>query len=105
MDYKKLGVRVREHRKMHNMTQGELAERVGVSASFIGHIERGEKKASLETVVALCNMLEVSPSLLLQDSLNEAAIQSQLSMDEDSLELMSGLMHVLREHTQKREYK
>ena len=83
----------------------ELADRVGVSTSFIGHIERGEKKASVETIVALCNAMEVSPSALLQDSLSNAVMQSQLSFDEDSRELMNGLMQVLREHTERKEYK
>ena len=77
-------MRVRQQRTLRNMTQGELADRVGVSTSFIGHIERGEKKASVETIVALCNAMEVSPSALLQDSLSNAVMQSQMSLDEDS---------------------
>ena len=105
MDYEKLGMRVRQQRTLRDMTQGELAEKVGVSTSFIGHIERGEKKASVETIVALCNAMEVSPSALLQDSLSNAVMQSQLSFDEDSRELMNGLMQVLREHTERKEYK
>ena len=104
MDYEKLGVRVRQQRELNNMTQGQLARKVGVTGSFIGHIERGEKKASVETVVALCNALEISPSVLLQDSLSDAAIQSQLSFDAENQDLMRGIMHVLREHTRRTEY-
>jgi transcriptional regulator with XRE-family HTH domain len=105
VDYKKLGFRVRQQRELNNLTQGELARKVGVTGSFIGHIERGEKKASVETVVALCNALAVSPSVLLQDSLTDDVMQSQLALDENNMELMSGLMHVLREHSRKAEYK
>ncbi len=104
VDYEKLGVRVRQQRELNNMTQGQLARKVGVTGSFIGHIERGEKKASVETVVALCNALEISPSVLLQDSLSDAAIQSQLSFDAENQDLMRGIMHVLREHTRRTEY-
>ena len=32
-------------------------------------------------------------------------LQSQLALDENNMELMSGLMHVLREHSRKAEYK
>ena len=103
VDYEKMGMRVRQQRTLRGMTQGELADKVGVSTSFIGHIERGEKKASVETIVALCNAMEVSPSALLQDSLSNAVMQSQLSFDEDSKELMNGLMQVLREHTDRKE--
>ena len=43
---------------------------IGISASFLGHIERGTRVASLETFVALCNELHVSPQYLLNQSLN-----------------------------------
>ena len=105
VDYEKLGVRVRQQRELNNLTQSQLARKVGVTGSFIGHIERGEKKASVDTVVALCNALEVSPTILLQDSLSDAAMQSQLSFDEDNQDLMRGIMRVLREHTRRAEYR
>ena len=105
MDYEKMGVRVRQQRELNNLTQSQLARKVGVTGSFIGHIERGEKKASVDTVVALCNALAVSPTMLLQDSLSDGAMQSQLSFDEDNQDLMRGIMHVLREHTRRTEYR
>lgn len=105
MDYEKLGLRVRQQREMNGLTQSQLARKVGITGSFIGHIERGEKKASVDTVVALCNALEISPTLLLQDSLSDEAMQSQLSFDEDSQDLMRGIMRVLREHTRRVEYR
>lgn len=105
MDYRKLGVRVRQQRELNDWTQGELAKRVGVSSSFIGHIERGEKKASVETVVALCNALDVSPSVLLQDSLSDAVMRSQLSYVQEDQNLMDGLVHLLREHSRRTEYR
>ncbi len=101
MDYVKLGMRVRQQRALNQLTQEQLAERTGVSTSFIGHIERGEKKASMETVVALCNAMSVSPSMLLQDSLSDEVMRSQLSFDKANEDLVNGLMQVLREHTQK----
>lgn len=105
MDYEKLGVRVRQERERNNLTQSELARKVGVTGSFIGHIERGEKKASVETLVALCNALEISPSVLLRDSLSDGAIQSQLNFDAENQALMKGILHVVREHTMRTEYR
>ena len=104
MDYGKLGMRVRQQRVLNRLTQEQLAEKTGVSSSFIGHIERGEKKASMETVVALCNAMDISPSVLLQDSLSDAVMRSQLNFDQGNQALMADLMHVLREHSQKNEY-
>lgn len=71
MDYQDLGRRVRLLRRQKGYTQEKLAEKVGVSTSFLGHIERGSRAASLETLVELCNALGVGPDYLLQASLNQ----------------------------------
>ena len=47
MDYVDIGSRARQRREDMKLSQGELARLVGVSASFIGHIERAEKVPSL----------------------------------------------------------
>ncbi|MBQ2954211.1 MAG: helix-turn-helix transcriptional regulator [Clostridia bacterium] len=70
IDYKDLGKRVRELRRTLSLTQEELAEKCGISASFLGHIERGTRVASIETLVCLCNTLNVNPQYLLSASLN-----------------------------------
>ena len=65
MDYVDMGKRVRKQRQLIGLTQQELAERIGVSTSFVGHVERGTRKASLETLVALSNALGVGVDYLL----------------------------------------
>ena len=54
--YKKFGNRVREKRIMINMSQEELAEKCDVSTSYIGLVERGERKPSLEIVLLQSNL-------------------------------------------------
>jgi len=73
MDYKALGNRINKLRKQQKLTQEQFAEQVGISASFMGHVERGTRVASLETLVAICNALNVSPDYLLCDSLEPQA--------------------------------
>ena len=65
MDYKAFGGRVLLRRKALRMTQEKLAELVGVSTSFIGHLERGSRIPSVATVCALCRVLEVPSDYLL----------------------------------------
>ena len=65
MDYKAFGLRVRNLRRLAGMTQAELAERTGISGSFLGHVERGTRILSVETLVALCQALEATPNELL----------------------------------------
>ncbi|MDD3213979.1 MAG: helix-turn-helix transcriptional regulator [Eubacteriales bacterium] len=74
MDYIDLGRRIRKQRTLHGWTQEELAERVNVSTSFVGHVERGTRKASLETLVAIANVLDVSLDYLLAASMNNSVI-------------------------------
>ena len=73
MDYADLGKRVRACRVALNWTQEHLAQEIGVSTSFIGHIERGSRKASIDTLVMLANAMQVSTDELLAGSLNTDA--------------------------------
>ncbi len=41
LDYGKIGMRIRQARKVKKLTQGELTQKCGISMSFLGHIERG----------------------------------------------------------------
>ena len=74
MDYVDLGRRIRKQRVQRGWTQEALAERVSVSTSFVGHVERGTRKASLETLVSMSNALGVSLDYLLSGSLNNSVI-------------------------------
>ena len=75
MDYKSLGMRIRKRRKAMHMTQEELAKKLGLSLSFLGHIERGTRKSSVETLVAIANELSLSVDFMLQDSLSDNVLQ------------------------------
>ena len=70
VDYKDLGQRIRMLRRQNHLTQEELAEKAGISPSFMGHIERGSRVASLDTLVILCNTLKTTPQFLLSASLD-----------------------------------
>lgn len=54
MNYKLMGAKLRKARKKMRMTQEQAAECIDMSASFIGHIERGSRIPSVETIVRLC---------------------------------------------------
>jgi len=68
MNYKKLGERIRKERLAVGITQEVLSEQAGISVSFLGQVERGERKPSLETVVNIANSLGVTVDFLLMDS-------------------------------------
>lgn len=65
MDYAAMGKRIRTRRKDKGITQAEMSKGIRVSTSFVGHIERGTRIASVETVLALSELLNVSVDWLL----------------------------------------
>lgn len=100
MDYVRLGMRIRRQRKLLGYTQKTVSERAGISLPFYGHIERGSRKASLETLVSIANVLCVSMDTLLQDSLviTTKPLSTDDSLSERSRALLIGIADVLREH-------
>lgn len=65
MDYHRMGKRIYELRKRRGYTQEALAEAADLSASYLSHIERATKKASLGALVRLAAVLETSVDWLL----------------------------------------
>lgn len=63
--YKEIGQRIRRLRIEQHLTQEKLAEMTGISLSFLGHIERGTRKMSVETLCNLTDSLRCSADELL----------------------------------------
>ena len=98
MPYKEFGRRVKQHRKLARMTQEQLAEKAGISFAFVGHIERGTRKASLDTVVKLANALKVSPEILLQDSLDNDLLGNGMEMSAKHKKLLREISERIMEY-------
>ena len=65
LDYRKIGMRIRQVRKTRGWSQDALAKKCGISMSFLGHIERGTRIMSLETFVNICGALDAGADELL----------------------------------------
>ncbi len=65
VDYDLIGKRVAAARKQRNLTQEALAEKVEISNTYLSHIETSRSIPSLETLINLCDALEVTPNHLL----------------------------------------
>jgi len=66
-EYKKIGIKISEYRKKKSLTQEDLANKVGVSYSYITQIEAPnvEKKMSLEVLFDIADVLGVDVKDLL----------------------------------------
>jgi len=64
LDYKAIGGRIKKARRIKSMTQAELAELADISNTYISRIERGVKKASLESLAKISIILNTSLDIL-----------------------------------------
>lgn len=57
--YKKLGKRLNQVRIQRGLTQEKLAFDAGLNRAYIGYIERGERKPSIETMAKIAKVLGI----------------------------------------------
>ena len=69
VQYNSIGTNIRKFRTEKKLRQEDLAERAGLSANYIGMVERGEKIPSLESFISIVNALGVSADMVLHDVL------------------------------------
>jgi transcriptional regulator with XRE-family HTH domain len=67
VDYTLIGQRIKEERTKQGISQDVLSEKADISQSFLGQIERGERKFSLKTLIKIADSLETSLDYLVYD--------------------------------------
>lgn len=69
INYISIGNKVQKIRRSLGMTQEVLAEKINVTPTHISRIETGTSSPSLQTLVDICNVLEITIDELMQESL------------------------------------
>lgn len=59
-DKKEVGIKIKTIREFHNLTQVQLAEKTDRATKYISDIERGNCGMSLETVLEIAKILNIS---------------------------------------------
>ena len=87
VDYKEVGKRIRYYRQKRNFTQEQLAFDINTSAAYLSNIERAIKKPSLQKLIQISEVLEISiDDLVSPKPLNH---NKQTDKREDVIELFS----------------
>lgn len=82
VNYDKIGDKIRGRRNLLRITQENLANEIGVSASFISDIENGRRKMSLETMIKISIALKTSLDYLVLDNVKDVKIKNNIKFDE-----------------------
>lgn len=85
MDITTMGQRIRSARKMRGMNVDALAEKIGIAAESLGHIECGAKKTSLQTLLNIADALDVSLDYLAGRTMSPTENLLKTFADEDDL--------------------
>ena len=80
-----IGLRIAYFRKLRDLTQAELAEKVGINKNYLSHIESGSanKVASLPLLIRIAQILDVPLSLLVDLSDAENSLKEMRSQFEE----------------------
>ncbi len=73
INYKELGRNIKKRRKECNLTQEMLGELAKIEPSNISHIERATTKVSLQSLISIANVLEVSLDELIYHDLKKSS--------------------------------
>ena len=94
LDYANFGKRLRARRLQMKITQIELGKQTGLTASYIGHLEKGYRAPSADALISLCNALKISPDFLLQDYMTFG--QTPMPLPEFSQSDLDSVMKVIK---------
>ena len=67
LDFKQIGNRIQLYRLQREMTQEELAEKIGTNQKHLSRIEAGYHRSSFDTIVAITKALEIPVDTLIAD--------------------------------------
>lgn len=68
IDYKALGLKMKQKRQQLELTQEKVAEKLDLSESFYSRIERGDRVLSVESLLKIASFYDVSLDWLMLES-------------------------------------
>lgn len=76
-DYKQMGYRIRMEREKLGLARDKFAEMIEISSQYLGQIERGERKLSLDALIRITDRLHLSTDYIIygKDSCDERGLE------------------------------
>ena len=94
-----IGKRLYKRRKEMGLTQEAMAERLGMSTTFYGEIERGRKRLSIEKILLVYEQTGMDPDYLLtgKGPLDQAVMEIFKSCPEEKRPVLEQILSNLTE--------
>lgn len=105
IQYNVIGNRIQLRRKELGLKQYELAEQLDISNNHMSSIENGREKPSLEILLHICDLLNVTPDYLLlgnmhTDDISQDILASLRLCRQEDVKLARNFIELLVERNQ-----
>ena len=78
--YVKIGERLRKQRRIMGLTQEQAAELLGVSTTYYGEIERGNRKLTILRILTVYEKMNLEPTYLLTGEILTDKVYDEILM-------------------------
>ena len=102
---KVIGIRIQDARNNKGYTQEYVAEKIDKSVDILRSIENGRSVGSVETLLNICNILDITLDYIFKDLLDKKGEILDNKLYEDFQELtleQKELLNVIIEHMKKK---
>ena len=89
--YVKIGERLRKQRRIMGLTQEQAAELLGVSTTYYGEIERGNRKLTIPRILTVYEKMNLEPTYLLTGEIFDGCPREKEQALEEVLRSISRL--------------
>lgn len=94
---------LKDSRLKANLTQEQLAEKVGISVKYISRIETGKSGIKTQTLIKYINLLGITPNVFYKSFVDNSEIMSNIrlsekieTLSEDKKEFISNVIDELK---------
>lgn len=73
---------LKDYRLRNNLTQEQIAEKVGISEKYISRIENGVSGVKTQTLIKYMNILGITPNVMYKEFINNERIKTEIELSE-----------------------
>lgn len=88
---------LKNYRIKNDLTQAEIAEKLGISEKYVSRVETGAGGISKETLAKYMNTLGISPNTMYKEFINNPQIKTEIEISESIHGLTNDKLSIILE--------